>query len=128
MLSEEEYERLNQQPIQLASERLSHIKSEAPHFLEYIRQQMTTLADKYGYDLYRDGLNIYTSLDMQMQRIANRYAKKHIKEYQTLFEKNWDWNKNKSLLSDLIDKAIKNDARYKTETSTVKQKQKSIIH
>ena len=108
----EEYERLKQQPIQLASERLSHVKSEAPHFLEYIRQQMTTLADKYGYDLYRDGLNIYTSLDMRMQRIANRSAKKHIAEYQILFDKNWNWNKNKSLLTDLIDKAIKNDATY----------------
>ena len=117
MLSEVEYERLKQQPIQLASERLSHIKSEAPHFLEYIRHQMTTLADKYGYDLYRDGLNIYTSLDMRMQRIANRSAKKHIAEYQILFDKNWNWNRNKSLLSDLLDRAIKNDTQYKTETS-----------
>jgi len=76
MLSKDEYDKLKQQPIQLASERLSHVKSDAPHFLEYIRQQMTALADKYGYDLYRDGLNIYTSLDMRMQRIANRSAKK----------------------------------------------------
>ncbi|MEO8233131.1 MAG: PBP1A family penicillin-binding protein [Ignavibacteriota bacterium] len=118
MLSEDEYNRLKQQPIQLASERLSHVKSEAPHFLEYIRQQMTTLADKYGLDLYRDGLNIYTSLDMRMQRIANRSAKKHIAEYQILFDKNWSWDKNKSLLTSLIDKAIKDDARYKTETET----------
>lgn len=116
MLTEDEYNRLKQQPIQLASEKLSHVRSEAPHFLEYIRQQMTTLADKYGYDLYRDGLNIYTTLDMRMQRIANRSAKKHIAEYQTLFDKNWKWDSNKSLLTDLLDKAIKNDARYKTVT------------
>jgi len=118
MLTEEEYNRLKQQPIQLASERLSHVRSEAPHFLEYIRQQMTTLADKYGYDLYRDGLNIYTTLDLRMQRIANRSAKKHIAEYQTLFDKNWKWDSNKSLLADLLDKAIKNDARYKTVNSS----------
>lgn len=117
MLSEEEYERLKQQPIQLASERLSHVKSEAPHYLEYIRQQMTTLADKYGYDLYRDGLNIYTSLDMRMQRIANRSAKKHMADYQILFDKNWNWDRNKSLLTDILDKSIKNDVRYKTATT-----------
>ena len=117
MLSKEEYDKLKQQPIQLASERLSHVKSEAPHFLEYIRQQMTVLADKYGYDLYRDGLNIYTSLDMRMQRIANRSAKKHIADYQTLFDKNWNWNRNKSLLTDILDKSIKNDIRYKTAES-----------
>lgn len=117
MLSESEYERLKVQPIQLASESLTHVKSEAPYFLEYVRQQMTSIADKYGYDLYRDGLNIYTSLDMRMQRIANQAAAKHIKDYQTLFDKNWNWNKNKSLLADLIDKAIKNDPGYKAETS-----------
>jgi penicillin-binding protein 1A len=121
MISDQEYQRLKQQPIQLASERLSHIKSEAPHFLEYIRLQMTPIADKYGYDLYRDGLNIYTSLDMRMQRIANIAAAKHIQEYQELFDKNWNWDKNKSLLVDLVDKAIKNDNRYKTVTSTIEK-------
>lgn len=112
-LTEAEYNKLKEQPIQLASEKLSHIKSEAPHFLEYIRTQMTTLADKYGYDLYRDGLNIYTTLNMKMQRIANRSAAKHLQEYQTLFDKNWNWDKNKSLLADIIDRAIKDNPRYK---------------
>lgn len=112
-LTEAEYNKLKEQPIQLASEKLSHIKSEAPHFLEYIRSQMTTLADKYGYDLYRDGLNIYTTLNMKMQRIANRSAAKHLQEYQTLFDKNWNWDKNKSLLADIIDRAIKDNPRYK---------------
>lgn len=118
MLTEDEYNRLKQQPIQLASEKLTHVKSDAPHFLEYIRQQMTPLADKYGYDLYRDGLNIYTTLDLRMQRIANNSAKKHIAEYQTLFDKNWKWENNKSLLTSLIDRAIKDDPRYKTVTTT----------
>lgn len=116
-LTESEYNRLKQQPIQLASEQLSHIKSDAPHFLEYIRQQMTTLADKYGYDLYRDGLNIYTSLDMRMQRIANRSVAKHLQDYQAIFDKNWNWNRNKALLSNLIDRAIKDDPKYKSETT-----------
>lgn len=118
MLTEDEYNRLKQQPIQLASEKLTHVKSDAPHFLEYIRQQMTPLADKYGYDLYRDGLNIYTTLDLRMQRIANNSAKKHIAEYQTLFDKNWKWEYNKSLLTSLIDRAIKDDPRYKTVTTS----------
>lgn len=125
MLSENEYEKLKQEPIQLTSERLSALRSDAPHFLEYIRQQMTSLADKYGYDLYRDGLNIYTSLDMRMQKIANRSAEKHIKEYQTLFSKNWNWNRNKSLLSDLLDKSIKSSQRYR---STVTSENKARVY
>jgi penicillin-binding protein 1A len=121
MLSESEYDNLKLQPIQLASETLAHVQSDAPHFLEYIRQQMTVLADKYGYDLYRDGLNIYTSLDIRMQRIANKAVAKHISEYQKLFDKNWSWARNKSLLADILDRAIKNDPGYKSETSAVKR-------
>jgi penicillin-binding protein 1A len=126
MLSESDYEKFKQEPIDLASTSLTYVKSEAPHFLEYIRQQMTPLAEKYGYDLYRDGLNIYTTLNMKMQRIANRAVEKHIKEYQILFDKNWNWKKNKSLLAELIDRAIKNDPTYKSEESS--QKKASIYN
>ena len=112
-LSEADYEKYKQQPIVLAKGKLSGTKSEAPHFMEYVRLQMEAMADKYGYDLYRDGLNIYTSIDMRMQKAANKAAAEHLKEYQELFNKAWDWNKNKDLLTSFIDKAIKNTNEYR---------------
>lgn len=112
MLSQSDYDKLREQPIVLGSERISAVRTDAPHFMEYVRLQMSAMADKYGYDLYRDGLNIYTTLNMKMQRIANQSAAKHLKEYQELFNKNWNWNRNKSLLTDLIDRAIKNLPQY----------------
>ncbi|GJQ44190.1 MAG: penicillin-binding protein [Ignavibacteriaceae bacterium] len=115
-LSESDYQKLKRIPIHLATDRPSAIRTEAPHFMEYIRLQLTPIVEKYGYDLYRDGLNIYTTLDMKMQRIANRSAAKHISEYQELFNKNWNWERNKSLLSDLLDKAIKNTPAYRNAT------------
>ena len=71
MLSEDEYEELILQPIVLASRQRTVLQSDAPYFLEYVRLQMKSLSDKYGFDLYRDGMNIYTSLDLGMQKIAN---------------------------------------------------------
>lgn len=115
-LTESEYQKLKRLPIHLATDRPSAIRTDAPHFMEYIRLQLTPIVEKYGYDLYRDGLNIYTTLDMKMQRIANRSAAKHISEYQELFNKNWNWERNKSLLSDLLDKAIKNNPAYRNAT------------
>ena len=112
-LGENEYNNYKQQPIQLAPGKLSGSKSEAPHFMEYIRQQMEAMTDKYGYDLYRDGLSIYTTIDMRMQKIANKAVAQHLKEYQELFNKYWDWNKNRELLISLIDKAIKNTNEYR---------------
>lgn len=120
-LSESEYQKLKQIPISLATDRPSAIRTEAPHFIEYIRLQLTSIVEKYGYDLYRDGLNIYTTLDMKMQRIANRSAAKHISEYQELFNKNWNWERNKSLLADLIDRAIKNNPSYRNAIGTTEK-------
>ena len=115
-LSEVEYENYKQQPIALTSEKITGFRSEAPHFLEYVRQQMDAMADKYGYNLYRDGLSIYTTIDMRMQKIANKVTAEHLKEYQALFNKNWDWKKNQDLLASFLDRAIKNTAQYKEAT------------
>ncbi|MDZ7624834.1 MAG: PBP1A family penicillin-binding protein [Ignavibacteriaceae bacterium] len=116
-LDKAEYDKLKQEPIVLASEKPNVMRTIAPHFMEYVRLQLSELADKYGYDMYRDGLNIYTSIDMRMQKIANEVAAKHIQEYQKLFDKNWSWSKNKDLLATLIDEAIKKSSQYRSEES-----------
>lgn len=117
-LDRNEYDKLKQEPIALASEKPSVMRTIAPHFLEYIRLQMSEIADKHGFDLYRDGLNIYTSIDSRMQKIANQVSAKHIQDYQKIFDKNWNWNRNKDLLADLVDNAIKKSRGYiNAETS-----------
>ncbi|MCC7163477.1 MAG: PBP1A family penicillin-binding protein [Anaerolineae bacterium] len=47
-----------------------------PHFVEYAREQLEL---KYGPELvYRGGLRVYTSIDPQIQRIAEQEARKQI--------------------------------------------------
>ena len=125
MLSKEKYEELKKRPIILASGTISGSNSIAPYFMEYIRQKMEAMADKYGYDLYRDGLNIYTSLDSRMQKIANQAAAKHIKEYQEIFDKKWSWKKNRDLLSSILDRDIKNSENYKKAPT---QQEKALVY
>jgi penicillin-binding protein 1A len=120
-LDKDEYDKLKQEPIVLASEKPNVMRTVAPHFMEYVRLQLSELADKYGYDMYRDGLNIYTSIDIRMQKIANEVAAKHIEEYQKLFDKNWSWSKNKDLLATLIDEAIKKSREYRSVESQEKK-------
>ena len=121
MLDEQEYEKLKEEPIVLSTESMSVLKTDAPHFMEYLRQQLSALADEYDYDLYRDGLNIYTTLDLEMQKIANTVSAKHIEEYQKLFNEKWKWNRNKDLLASLIEKAVKNSRLYRdAETANEK--------
>lgn len=124
-LDENLYNSLKSQPITLISERITGTRSIAPHFMEYIRQQLESMASKYGYNLYMDGLNIYTSLDYKMQKCANEATAEHLKEYQTLFNKNWNWDKNQSLLTSLLDKAIKNTSQYRNAST---QEEKARIY
>jgi penicillin-binding protein 1A len=44
----------------------------APYFSEFVRQQLTELETSLGFDIYRDGLEITTTLSLQMQEIAER--------------------------------------------------------
>ena len=93
--------------------------------MEYVRKQMENMSDKYGYDLYRDGLNIYTTLDARMQRIANTAAANHLMEYQKLFDKAWNWNRRQDILKAILDKVIKSDARY---ISADNEKDKRLVY
>lgn len=54
-------------PLELASKRESG--ESAPYFVEWIRRQ---LEEKFGRQLYEDGLQVYTTLDPDMQSAAER--------------------------------------------------------
>jgi len=114
-LSEEQYEKLKLEPIKLSYKKIEEgiHGSIAPHFLEYIRQQMMKFNGKYG-DIYQDGLNIYTTLDSRMQKIANNAAKLHLDNFQKQFDQQWKWDKYSSILNDLIDKSIKSNPAYRS--------------
>ncbi|MBI1936840.1 MAG: PBP1A family penicillin-binding protein [Ignavibacteriales bacterium] len=123
-LSEEQCERLKLEPIKLSYKRIEEgIRGTiAPHFLEYIRQRMEKLSSKYGFDLYQDGLNIYTSLDSRMQRIANKAVELHINEFQKQFDKFFKWDNYQTVLKDLVDKAIKGREEYRSAAGAEEKK------
>ncbi len=52
------------------------IEMRAPHFVVYVRK---LLEDKYGTEmLYRGGLRVYTTLDLEMQALAQEVAQEHV--------------------------------------------------
>lgn len=122
-LDESLYEKFKEEPIILAKGKEVNLSSIAPHFMEFIRQQVVKVAEKHGYNLYQDGLNIYTSLDFRMQKIAVKAAQEHLKEYQQLFDKTWKWNTrdNSALLKSLVSRAIRNLDSYKSAGSNTER-------
>ncbi len=100
-------------PIQLRSAEEMSSTGIAPHFVEYIRRQLTQKAEKYGFDLYRDGLTVYTTLDSRMQKAANRAVEEHLAIYQPLFDKQWNWTKHNDVLEPILEQTIQEMPEYK---------------
>lgn len=118
-LSEETYEKFKLEKIKVSYKKVKEkmYGSLAPHFVEYIRQQLEKLSEKYGFDIYQGGLRIYTTLDSRMQKIANRAAQLHLDRYQKQFDSRWSWNKYSAILGEVLDRAIKNRPEYKSANS-----------
>ena len=85
----------------------------APAFVEMVRQQLEKLAEKYGFDIYRDGLTVYTTLDSRMQQFADDAVNQHISQYQKWFDTKWNWKDNRATLWDAVDRAIKDYPDYR---------------
>ncbi|MFQ6059004.1 MAG: penicillin-binding protein [Anaerolineae bacterium] len=76
-ISAEEAYVAKQEKLRYASKRFDII---APHFVMYVRQ---LLEEKYGPELlYRGGLKVYTTLDLDLQRAAREIARQHIAKLQ----------------------------------------------
>ncbi|MFQ5649616.1 MAG: penicillin-binding protein 1A [bacterium] len=73
-IDDEQYAEWVKKPIEVAK-RGKEAYGLAPYFTEYIRQIMQ---EKYGYDLYTDGLSIYTTLDSRAQYVAERAVEAHM--------------------------------------------------
>ncbi|TAK61031.1 MAG: PBP1A family penicillin-binding protein [Bacteroidetes bacterium] len=79
----------------------------ASHFVEYVRQQLLQKAENYGFDIYRDGLSVYTTLDSRMQQHANRAVEEHLAEYQKKFDRFWNWKYHPLDLKQVISHTIR---------------------
>ncbi len=92
-------------------------------FSEYVRQLLEKKAEKYGFNIYRDGLVVTTTLNTKMQKFATDAVTNQLKEFQRSFNSTWNWKGNRDLLNDAVDKYIKqSDVYKKAKTDADRQK------
>ncbi len=88
----------------------------APYFTEYIRQEISDLSSRYNINIYRDGLEIYTTLDSRMQMIAEEALENHIRFQQKKLERRLKTNRAEMQmllgLEDSLVFNISNDSLY----------------
>ncbi len=107
-ITKEQYLAAKDSPLGVLKEKPQRRTGFAPYFIEYIRQDLTR---KYGADLYKSGLKIYTTLDTRAQYFADKYIKKQIAVMQK--------RTNRRLQKDLkeLEKVIKQPPLDKLEIS-----------
>jgi penicillin-binding protein 1A len=128
-LSDEDFEKYKAKPIDMSHYTpQSHNEGLAPYLREYVRNYMKDWCRHHRksngeyYDVHRDGLRIYTSIDSRMQRYAEEAVKEHFsKEIQPAFERELKnrkgdpfCNLSKDQENRFLDMAMRNSDRYRS--------------
>lgn len=97
MITQTAYDSLKELPLGLNFQRQTHIDGIAPYFRMEVAKDVKNLLEKEEYrktdgskyDIYRDGLKIYTTIDPIMQQIAEEEMVKHMQKVQKSFWRTW---------------------------------------
>lgn len=84
-ITEAQYEKATDSPLGVVLDKRDDSQGIAPYFTEMVRLQLEDLGREIGFDYYRDGLTIYTTLDSRLQACAERAVKGHLDTLQTRF-------------------------------------------
>jgi penicillin-binding protein 1A len=117
-LTPERAEEVKLKELELTYQFFSHDRGLAPYFREQLRKDLIaildTLPNKNGekYNVYKDGLIVHTTIDHEMQEIAEEAMRTHMSKLQEAHERSYGtkgpWN-NENLILD----AVKRTGHYK---------------
>ena len=100
-LSQHQFDSLKTLPLGINFQQEDHNLGLAPYLREYLRDNFMKKwceehpkPDGTQYDVYRDGLKIYTTIDSRMQYYAEQAMTEHMKEVQVRFTKECKQKKN----------------------------------
>lgn len=127
-ITQAEYDSIAQIPIDMSHfSVMDHNSGQATYFREFLRGELQDWAkntkhpDGQPYNIYRDGLRIYTTIDSRMQQHAEEAVRDFMgDELQPMFYKHWKGQKNapfSNLTADQIDQlletSMKRSERYR---------------
>ena len=129
-LTKQKYDSLKQLPLGIIFHPEDHNDGLAPYFREYVREYfLKTWCAKHinsetnkPYNIYRDGLRIYTTIDSRMQKYAEEAVNEHMTDLQKLFSKEcktkknapFAWNVNKEQIQNIMMSSMKRSDRYRS--------------
>ncbi|WP_303310465.1 transglycosylase domain-containing protein [Hymenobacter sp. BT730] len=88
-LSADSVKLLQRRPIALRYQVERHVDGPENYFRGAVSQFVNKWCEKNGYDMYRDGLKIYTTIDSRMQAHAEEALQSRMKTLQRSFDSFW---------------------------------------
>jgi penicillin-binding protein 1A len=89
-LTEAEAESLKLKPIDIGQYQVeNHNEGIGTYFRTELKKDLQHFCKERGYDLYADGLKIYTTIDSRMQKYAEEALDSHMRYQQAIFFKYW---------------------------------------
>ncbi len=111
-LSDLQLDSLQALPLHIAPQGQDHVKGVAPYFRQRVREflrewcSQNRRSDGELYDMYQDGLRVYTTLDAAMQRHAEAAVKEHLTPFQAIFDLHLQgrepWKQEPQIIDDLL--------------------------
>lgn len=125
-----QYDTLRNSDLNLSYKVENQNVGQATYFRTVVRNYLIKWAKDNGYDLFSDGLKIYTTIDSRMQEIAENAVKNQMSRLQKIFNDHWDgknpWIDEKGFeIKDFLKNTIKRTRYYKSllkdnENDTIK--------
>lgn len=94
-LEQSAFDTLKNEPIALHFTKEDHIDGLAPHFRMTLREQLKEWCKKNKkpdgteFDIYNDGLKVYTTIDSRLQKYAEEAVNEHLAYMQKIFFAHW---------------------------------------
>tara|TARA_B100002003_G_scaffold249400_1_gene285638 strand:+ start:2968 stop:5226 length:2259 start_codon:yes stop_codon:yes gene_type:complete len=126
-ISDSLFDTLKSLPIVLDFKKASHNEGQATYLREYLRGKLKKWCSKHlkpdgsPYNLYTDGIRIYTTINHRMQKFAEESLTQHISSLQKEFYKHWEgyskapFPKDFELeqINEIIDQGMRRSERYR---------------
>lgn len=138
-ITEAEKAKYQAAPIKITYTPETHTQGVGTYFREYLRDYMRKWVkenpkkDGSTYDIYRDGLRIYTTIDSRMQRYAEEAVQEHLSNLQKEFFIQQKGNKNAPFINlskaeseKIINRSMRNSERWKQMTEQGKSEDEII--
>lgn len=128
------YHQLREEPITLDYQPPSKAGRVSRYFGEYVRQKVSGWAEENGYDIYKDGLVIYTTIDSRLQKHAEKALSTKLDSLQKIFEYEWTSRGSNEYMDKLWDEFptfkdsfLEETDRYKNGYQTYNTKIRKVV-